>query len=280
VSHVIRPATPDDIEPIRSWTQDTFAWGDYVGDAIEDWIEEPAALLMVCVDADGAPIAMSRAEMLSDTEGWLSAARVHPDHRRSGLGTAMNLHGVEWARGRGARVVRLATEEGNRAARNQVERMGYRAVGDWLRGTASRASGHRSGMVDRLRPTGAGDADAAWMFWSQSDLALAGRDLWPGGWRWRRAYRRDLDTAIEARSLYESQAGWVVALGSGPALEAVWMAVTPADAPPMLDGLRNLARERKKETVGVYLPKTPWTAEALTRTGFDLMPSVVYALSL
>jgi ribosomal protein S18 acetylase RimI-like enzyme len=279
--HVIRPASPDDIDAIATWTKDTFSWGDYIPDVLGRWLDDPESEVIVCtLENDDAPIALSRTQMLSPTEGWLSGARVHPDHRRSGLGSAMNRHGVEWARSRGARVVRLAVEEGNGPARSQVEGLGYRLAGRWIRGSADPAVGRLPSPEDRLRPAGSADADAAWMFWSQSDLARAGRDLMSGGWRWRKAMRSDLDQAIRSRSFYGGRAGWIIANSRESLLEAVWMAITPADGPLLLQGLRHLARDIGAGVMEVFSPGIPWMEEALTREGFEITPTMIYSLGL
>ncbi len=116
MSFLIRPARAGDVASIGRWTRDTFSWGDYVPEMMSSWLEEADSLVIVSVDADDIPIGLSRVQLLSPAEAWLSATRVHPDHRRSGMGMAMNDHAVEWARSRGALIARLVIEESNEAA--------------------------------------------------------------------------------------------------------------------------------------------------------------------
>ena len=140
MTFVIRPARAEDIPLIADWTRDTFSWGDYVAEQLPVWLEDTDSLVVACVFDDDVPVAVSRAQLLSSTEAWLSGARVHPDHRRSGMGMAMNDAGVEWARSRGARVARLAVEEENQPARSQVEKAGYRQTGRWVHATVGATS--------------------------------------------------------------------------------------------------------------------------------------------
>jgi len=280
VAFVIRPATVEDIGSISTWTRDTFDWGDYVPDALSDWLDDESSLVMVCVGEDDVPIAVSRAQMLTPSEAWLSGARVHPHHRRSGMGMAMNAHGVEWAGEHGAKVVRLATESDNEMARGQVEKSGYRQIGVWLHAVAEPAAGRHPRPDDRLRIAGSADGDAAWMFWSQSDIAHQGRDLMAGGWRWRKARRNDLDEAIQARSFYGCRGGWVVSHRVDTAMETVWIATTPTDTPLILLGLRHLARDQEIDQVRVFVPESPWMAEALKREQFESRPVVIYSKPL
>jgi GNAT superfamily N-acetyltransferase len=280
MSFVIRPARAEDVALIETWTRDTFAWGDYVAEAMPDWLKDPESLVVVCVYEDDVPVALSRAQMLSPTEAWLSAARVHPDHRRSGMGMAMNDLGIEWAKGRGALVARLATEEENEAARSQVLKLGYRLTGRWGYATAPRSSGRRLSSSDRLRPGGAVDADAAWTFWSQSDLAHAARDLISLGWRWRKATRHDLDLAVDAHDFYQSPGGWAIAEPNGEGISVRWLATSPGDAPLLIQGLRDLLRDARKDRVEAMVPVTAWSIEALQREGFEVRPVQIFSRGL
>jgi GNAT superfamily N-acetyltransferase len=281
VSFVIRPARAEDVALIETWTRDTFAWGDYVAEAMPDWLEDPESLVVVCVHEDDIPVALSRTQMLSPTEGWLSAARVHPDHRRSGMGMAMNDFGVDWARERGALVARLATEAENEAARSQVAKLGYRLTGHWAYATATASTGRRLGSSERLRPGGTVDADAAWTFWSQSDLAHAARDLISLGWRWRKATRHDLERAVAAHSFFQCPAGWVIAEADDDGLSVRWLATSSFDAPLLIEGLRDLLRDgRRGRRVEAMVPVTAWSVEALQREGFEVNPIQIFSKSL
>jgi GNAT superfamily N-acetyltransferase len=280
VSFVIRPARAEDVPLIESWTQDTFSWGDYVAEALPQWLEDPESQVVVCVYDDDNPVALSRSQMLSPTEAWLSAARVHPSHRRSGMGTAMNDFGVDWARGQGALVARLATEEDNDAARTQVLKLGYRLTGRWGHAIASTPTGRRLVPSDRLRLGGTVDADAAWTFWSQSDLAHAARDMISLGWRWRKANRGDLDRAVDAHTFYQSPGGWLIAEPSDVGISVRWLATSPVDAPLLIQGMRDLLRDLRKDQVEAMVPVTAWSIEALQREGFEVTPIQIFSKSL
>ena len=280
MAFTLRPARQDDVPKIEPWTCDTFTWGDYVGEALPAWIEDRSSVVVVCVDQDDHPLAMSRAELLSPTEGWLSAARVHPDHRRAGMGAAMNDYGVQWARERGAQIVRLVIEEENQAARSQVEKLGYRNTCVWILGEAETPRGPLPRERDRLHPASSADADAGWLLWLGSELARAGRELYPGNWRWRKAHRSDLDTPIANRNLFQGGAGWVVAVPDRDTLAVRWMVTDPADCPALLEGIAEVARQLGMARTEIYLPETPWSGEALVREGFTTRRLLVYAKSL
>jgi len=280
MSFVIRPARAEDVASIGRWTEDTFSWGDYVPEMMGGWLEEADSLVIVCVDGDDTPIGLSRVQLLSPTEAWLSATRVHPDHRRSGMGMAMNDHAVEWARSQGALVARLVIEESNEAARGQVLRSSYRPGSRWAYATAPKSTGRRLLPDERLRAGTTVDADAAWTFWSQSDLAHAARDLISLGWRWRKASRADLEKAVTAHDFFQSPGGWLVAEGDEEGISVRWMATTAPDAPLLLQGLRDLLRDRHGGRVEAMVPVTGWSVEALQREGYEVHPARIYSKAL
>ncbi len=279
MTFVIRPARAEDVPSIATWTQDTFSWGDYVPDALPGWLEDDASLVVVCVYDDDVAVALSRTQLLSTTEAWLSGARVRSDHRRSGMGMAMNDFGVDWARARGALVARLAIGEDNEAARSQVLKVGYRLTSRWMFATAGATKGPRMSQSQRLRPAISVDADAAWMFWSQSDLALAGRELIPDRWRWRKTTRQDLEDAVNDHAFYQSPGGWVIAKRGDEGVSVPWVATSPSEAPLLIQGLRDL-RYEQEEVIEVMIPDAPWAVETLQREGFELHPMLIYSRGL
>jgi ribosomal protein S18 acetylase RimI-like enzyme len=278
VGVTIREARHDDVESIVPWTTDTFVWGDYIPDRLPAWLESEGSQVLVCVDESDTPIALCHVAMLSPNEAWIEGARVRPDRRRSGLGTILNDAGVEWARGEGARVIRLSTEASNLAARNQVRRIGYREVSRWLAASFDVNPTHRAAERYRMRPAPGSDADAAWLFWVASDLARESRELIALGWQWRTARPEDIATTAGVGELIQSPAGWVsVAQPAEDWLRANWIASTPEDILGLLDGLLDLAAERGVSELDLKLPDLPWTAEAIRRSGGEPHEVIVHS---
>lgn len=270
----VRTARPEDVESIVTWTTNTFSWGDYVPDRIHSWLEDVGSEILVAVDGSDVPIAMCHVAMLSPSEAWLEGARVHPDHRRQGLGTLLNDAGVEWARERGGRVMRLSMEASNMAARNQVRMLGYREVSRWLYAEFQIDPTHRAAERYRLRPAPGGDAEAAWLFWVGSDLARESRELIAIGWQWRTARPGDVTQA--GGELFQSAAGWVlVEQPEDDWMRTNWIASTPEDMLGVIDGLLDLAAERGVAEIDIKLPDLPWTSEAIVRSGAESEPVVV-----
>jgi GNAT superfamily N-acetyltransferase len=270
-----RPGRHDDVAAVTSWTADTFAWGDYIPERLPRWLDDPESVVLVSADDEDRPVALAHVAMLSATEGWIEGARVHPEHRRMGLGTELNHAGVAWARERGGRVMRLVTEEGNTAARNQVAALDYREVSPWVYAEFDVEPGHRAPEQFRLRPAPGSDADAAWLFWAASDLARHGREMIAVGWQWRTARPRDVTASGE---LLQSAAGWITVAQTDPKrISARWMATTPDDLLPLLDGLLDLAAERQVDELDIKLPDLGWTDEGIRRAGGRIDRMIIHS---
>lgn len=277
----VRPARSTDVPGIVEWTTDTFDWGDYVPERIDGWLTDPNSQVLVHTDDSDKPVAMVHVTMLSRREGWLEAARVQPGHRRSGLASTLNLRAVAWARERGAAVVRLATEAENHAARSQVESLGYRKTSSWVYAWIQIAPEFRFAPDLRPRPAPSSDVDAAWMFWSTSELAHGGRSFIADGWQWRKAHPRDLLEAAASSEFYQNPAGWaIVGPTEDDVVEVRWVATTTEEAPRLLEGLLGLASDREATAMTIKVPNLPWAAEALKRAGGDPKEILVYSLAV
>ena len=286
----IRPGRPEDIEAIRSFTENTFSWGDYVGREFPNWLDQPGHLAMVAIDESETPIAVARVGLLSEAEAWLSGARVHPDYRRQGIGSVMNDFGVNWAREQGAKVIRLATEETNTAARAQVEKLGYRAVASFVlavrdleakgapgSGPASNG-GRRLTGTERLDLAPSAEAEPAYLVWSTGDHARVGHQLYAHeGWAFRRLRTADLVAAAKARNFWTSPSAWVAIEEEDGELWVSLFITTIEDADRAVTALIDLAQERGASRLRVMIPRIDWLEEALGRQRFELAhPNLIY----
>ena len=290
----IRPGRVEDIPVVRSFTEDTFSWGDYVGREFPVWLNQPDQLAIVAADDQDAPVAVARVGLLSDVEAWLSGARVHPDHRRQGIGSVMNDFGVQWAREKGARVIRLATEEDNSPARSQVEKLGYRSVARFVlatravegRGGAGMGTGSNGGRrltgPERLDLAPSAEADPAYLVWSTGDLARTGHQMFAAdGWAFRRLWPADLVAAAKARRLWTSPSAWVITEEEDGDMWVPLLVTTLEDADRAAIALVDLAQEREAKLLKVMIPRVDWLEEALQRRGFATEhPNLIYEKAL
>ena len=290
----IRAGRIEDVDKVRSFTEDTFAWGDYVGRDFPTWLDRSDELAFVAADEKGLPVAVARVGLLSAVEAWLSGARVHPDHRRQGIGSEMNDFGVQWATERGAKVIRLATEEENTAARSQVEKLGYRPVAHFAlatrtidartpAGTGTTSNGgRRLTGPERLDLAPSAEADPAYLVWSTGDQARVAHQLYPAaGWSFRRLRPGDLVAAAKARRLWTSPSAWVITEESEEEMWVPLLITTLEDADRAAVALIDLAQERSAGKLRVMIPRVDWLEEALVRGRFQLdHPNIIYEKAL
>ena len=285
----IRPAQRSDRTSLSGFTADTFEWGDYILDRLDDWIDDPHGVAHVAVDSNEQAIAIARGEMLSPTEAWLGGARVHPDHRRQGIASALGNSLLDWARQQGAQVARLAVEDWNTAARAQVEAVGMRHVAEFSRcvrqvgasGPSKEGNGGRRVRAStRLVPAPAAEAESAFVSWSSSELSRSVRGLFGVRWKWRRLNAADLSAAARGDALWTASGGWVMAAEDDGFLEVAWCDTTPDGALDLARAVVDLAEERKLEKVRAMVPATDWLEAAFTQSGFTVKRIGVFAIGL
>lgn len=279
----IRPATEGDADAVAEFTTDTFSWGDYVAESFGEWLAEPDTQVPVATDEEDRPVALARVRMLGPKEGWLSAARVHPDHRRTGLGSSLNDWCADWVAARGGAVVRLQIETWNEAAHNQVLRLGYRAVATVVNARRSVSEdeiepatngGRRTKAEERLDRAPRAEMEGAYIAWSTSELARAAHGLFAvEPWAWRRMDRTDI---YSAPSWY-CPSGWVTAEDDEEEMVVNWMVATPEDAELLARATVDLAQERQMSELHVAVPAIDWLEEALVASGLrDMHRSRIY----
>lgn len=278
----IRAARRADADAIAAFTSDTFSWGDYVADSFVSWLEDPDVEVAVAADDEDEPVALARVRMLSDREGWISAARVRPDHRRRGIGSALNDWCVDWIGRQGGIVARLQIETWNEPAHKQVLGLGYRAVvqvtnsfrrigSDGLEPDTN--GGRRTTAPERLDRAPRTEADLAYVAWSTSDLARAARGMVAiDPWAWRRMTK---DDATSSR-VWGCPYGWVMAERQDDTLVVRWVVCTPDDADKLVKATVDLAHAQSVDELHVVAPDVEWLTAALDRHTDEVHPTRLY----
>lgn len=284
---LVRPARPSDREAIAEFTTDTFDWGDYVIDVFDDWLEREDTFIAVAEDDDGRPIALSAVRMLSPTEAWYSAARVHPRLRGRGIAAAVSGALRAWAREQGAVVGRLLVEDWNEVAIRHIEKTGPRRVSSMVRctkpvGDASPSpdgnGGRRLPSKLRARPAGSAEAQPAYASWSVGELGRASRGLIGIGWAFRRLTLADLEAAARANAFWEIGAGWALAAPAPESrFEVAWIETREEDAADLLCSLIDLAIGSGAESISIWVPAIDWIVRTARRLGFETSVMHVYA---
>jgi hypothetical protein len=234
-------------------------------------------------------VGLARGTLLSPTEAWVQGLRVHPDHRRRRLATALVDRLAAWAAERGAKVIRLSSEDSNSAAGALVPTVGFRPVGRWLivEMEGLRASpvpggngGRRSPAADRLRPAPAPEADAAILSWSGGPLEAEAHGLFSRHWCCRRLTLRDLAEGARQGALWQGRPGWLLGELDRDEFEVHWLSTYPEDARAMVAALLQVAAAAGADRLEAQLPAVDWLVAAFEQAGCDLHPLTVYARGL
>lgn len=287
---LLRPARADDEPVVRSFTQETFSWGDYVGDAFAAWLGASDGHVLVATTSDDQPVAVARAVLLSEHELWLHGARVHPDWRGRGVGGKLNEGLVEWGRTKGAHVARLLTEEWNEAAQRQVAKSGYRPVSQWLYAHRTfdpadpnprRNGGKRVPGPERLQTASRSEAEPAFLAWSTSQLMRHARGLFGFRWSWRRLTIEDLVAGAKARTFFECPSGWaLMSRTEEGTLETAWIMATPEDTSRLVRAILDYGLAAQATGLSFQVPATVEFQTALDRIGCSLKPASIWERSI
>ncbi len=284
----IRRARHEDIPTIAAFTRDTFEWGDYIPDIIEEWVDDAEGMTMVAV-VDGEPIAVARTLLLTANEGWAHGIRVRPDYRGTGVAAELGAPLLQWIRDAGAKVVRLLVEDDNTPSVRHVQKIGFRRTARLM--LASRAVGAASANPEgngvrrgpaalQAKPAKAQDAPLVLGSWTSSDIGRGLRGLIGEGWRFHTMRIADVEAAARSGSLWEIGSSWAITSTTEPKFHVAMLETRPEDAYETIGALVDAANNRGAEEISIWLPAIDWVVQAARRTGCDVTPLSVWEYPL
>ncbi len=276
MSFELRPARATDRSEISAFTEGTFEWGDYVADRFDSWLEVENGHMIVAT-ADDVVVGLARGVLLSPSELWLHAARVHPDWRGKGVGGLLNEGLIAWGKEQGAGVARLLIENWNDAAQKQVAKGHYRPVSQWAFGKREispddpnpmRNGGKRVPGPERLQAASRSEAEPAFLAWSTSNLLRAARGLFGFRWSWRRLTIDDLALGAKSRTFFECPSGWVLMSRTAEGVrEVAWAMATPDDVTRLVRAVLDYSLSERAAELHFHMPATVEVLAALERIG-------------
>lgn len=229
-SLAVRPARLDDQAAVVAFCRNTFSWGDYIADTFARWTQDAHGKLLVATLA-GQPVGILHIAFLGNAVAWLEGMRVHPDHRRRGIGTRMDAAARQAARAHGCRAAQLVTGMKNIAAQKTLDTEGYQRVAqfnEWQAEPLSeKFSARRVGTHN--------DAPTLLAQWNQSEMRQASHHVLPDlHWHW---------SALDA-------ARWRAHLTANQVrVAADGFAIVAASDEPAWNGLHLLALAGQAETL-------------------------------
>jgi GNAT superfamily N-acetyltransferase len=132
MAHIdVRPARPEDQETVLAFCSNTWEWGDYIGLVWDEWLHNPAGLLVVAT-IDEQPVGTAHMAMLTAQDAWLEGIRVDPHYRHQGIARALYEDLLLEAIRRGATRARQAVRSTNERVIQISERSHWYRVGEFM----------------------------------------------------------------------------------------------------------------------------------------------------
>ena len=269
-SITIRDARSEDGESIFQWTQNTFSWGDYIPRIWHEWQKAGSGRLLVA-EAEGRIVGNLHVAFLGNREAWMEGMRVHPEFRKRGVATALDLAGQQAARAARCGVARLETSSRNLAAQAAVATYGYRRIVELIE---FHAPALKAEPV-KTRPAKTRDLSALESMWHGSQMcrAVRGLAIMLKGWRWGELTRSRLREQIKNERVWVTPAsgepkGFAILRRDEDGLEVSLVVGRAAAACDVLTDLRAVAAQRNEKEVYLSLAAGARAKVAAAASGY------------
>lgn len=273
----IRPAEQSDKEAVFEFCQHSFDWGDYIFHVWNRWLEEENAQLFTAL-VDAQPVGIMRISIPKPGEAWLQAARTHPDHRRRGIATALTNGCLKWAKDKGVKIARLATDSDNYAAQKTLRKLHFTQVADFL---VMKCEKLQTEKTQRSAWAQESDTEKIWSFLTRSNIFKKSAELYTVLFTWKTLDKKDLAQFISNKQAiaYYSDDGTIGGLVLiDESVRDVWQEKpfqtcyidgdqrTIAD---MMKLFKTYSHQRQVTNVYAFACNTSEILEALARTDFS-----------
>ncbi|MEM2104366.1 MAG: GNAT family N-acetyltransferase [Candidatus Bathyarchaeia archaeon] len=184
----LREACNSDREAVFEFCRNTWSWGDYIPRVWDKWLKEKNGKVFVATVC-GVPVGISHITLDKPCEAWLSGARTAPNYRRMGVATSITRKCIEYAEGKGAKVVRLVTESTNKVAIAAFQKMGFKPVSEFVEmelGKVSINGNSTSSWADESM------LSAVWSYLQASKAYYKAAGLYTVLYHWRSLDKDDL----------------------------------------------------------------------------------------
>jgi RimJ/RimL family protein N-acetyltransferase len=192
----VRKARASDREAVFKFCEKTWSWGDYIPEVWDKWLKEKNGRVFVAT-IDNVPVGITHLSMDKPHEVWLGGARTDSDYRRMGVATAITKKCLDYAKRKGAKVARLATESDNIVAQAVVKKLGFKPTAEFVEmKTENIAKEENSTNSKWAEGT---EADAAWNLLQTSESYRKAAGLCTTLFYWFSLEKPDLKRLIEQR---------------------------------------------------------------------------------
>ncbi|MGE5653423.1 MAG: N-acetyltransferase family protein, partial [Bacillota bacterium] len=175
-----------------------------------DWVVRPEEGIVLVALVDETVVGTCYIHFLTDGQCWFQALRVHPGHRRAGVGSALTERALTEAHHDGRRVAYLGIDADNPASLTMTARAGFRQITAYRRLHADVSSGSSIGS---WRTATADDAPLIFAEMSMQAERCGYPQAFFMSWEWQELSPAAISSAIERQGLWiwESDNAVVVA---------------------------------------------------------------------
>lgn len=126
----IRQATKEDYNLIKDFLIKNYP-NDYTLKLIEEWLEDDKGKILLAIK-DQELVGFSHIFVQSNKVAWFEAARVKQDMKGKGIGTMLNLEGINYCKSIGITKARLVTSSTNIVAQRHLAKTPFRPFARWI----------------------------------------------------------------------------------------------------------------------------------------------------
>jgi len=130
-SIIVRFAEDGDKEEVLAFTEKTWEWGDYIKYVWDEWLRDPSGKLFVA-EVNNKPVGILHVKFLPDGCAWLEGLRIHPQFRRRGIASKLNLEVLEYIKEKKFNTVRLAITSWNVPSQRLAIKLGFKEISRWM----------------------------------------------------------------------------------------------------------------------------------------------------
>ena len=191
----VRRARSSDKEAVFKFCQKTWSWGDYIPKVWDKWLKEKNGGVFVAT-INSVPVGISHLSIDKPYEVWLSGARTDPNYRRIGVATAITKKCLKYAKKKGARVARLATESDNVAAKAVLQKLGFKPIVEFVEMITENMKEERSkksGWAEEC------ETGALWNYVKNSETYVNSAGLYTVLFHWFSLEKEDLKRFVGER---------------------------------------------------------------------------------
>jgi ribosomal protein S18 acetylase RimI-like enzyme len=194
----VRRGTTDDYQNVLQLLSQVWE-DDYVEHLWLQWAQEAEKGIVLVAEYENELVGTSYVNFMPHNACWFQALRVHPEHRRLGIGRALTSVSLELSRANGREYAYLGIDADNTASLTLTARAGFRRVSEYTR------------LITKL-PARKGRKEEHPSYWKRAvsddtaamlDLAHSlGRTELIAGWQWQLLSRETIAENVSGNNLW------------------------------------------------------------------------------